>query len=404
MPSMIDFDDAQHRFAHTFAAPDASMRIPLAQAVGRVLAAPVAATLDQPPADQSAMDCYAVRHAEVAPAATLRIQQRCYAGDVPLALAPGCATRIFTGSLIPEGADTVIIQEHAREAEGNVAFDAPGRLGTHIRRRGEDARAGQTLIPAGVRLQPAHVGLVAAQGIQAVDVFPVPRVGILTTGDELVPPGQHREPQQIYNSNAPMLAALVSGMGATVAHVEHAGDNRRAIEHALRELRSRCDLIISVGGASVGEKDLVRPTLTSLGASFEIAGVNMRPGKPVALGQLDGMPVVLLPGNPGAALTTFTLLVSPLIRCLQGRAERLPATPSLPVDLDAAPDDARDRFLRVRCDATAQGLPLLATLSHQGSGAMHALVQASGFVRLAAGRPITPGSAVPYYDLAHWLA
>ncbi|RQS72924.1 molybdopterin molybdenumtransferase MoeA [Burkholderia sp. Bp8963] len=404
MMRSIDFDTAQQHFAHAFARSFVRTSVPVADAAGHILAAPLTAVLDQPPTDQSAMDGYAVRHADLASGEPLRIAQRCYAGDVPLPLDPRCAARLFTGSLIPPGADTVIMQEHAREQDGYVSFDASTRAGTHIRRRGEELRAGDVMMAAGTRLHAAHVGIAAAQGIARVDVHAALRIGILTTGDELVACGEPRTPQQIYNSNAPMLAALVAGTGAVVARAAHARDTRHAVDHALRDLIAHCDLLVCVGGASVGDKDLLRPVLAELGASFVLSGVRMKPGKPVALARLDGKPVVLLPGNPGAALTTFALFVTPLIRCLQGRDERLPIAPSLPFDADIEPDDTRDRFLRVRCRVAANGQPVLDTLRQQGAGTLQSLADASGVVRLPAGRAIARGDALPYYDFARWLA
>ncbi|KWA28604.1 gephyrin-like molybdotransferase Glp [Burkholderia territorii] len=404
MKLLTDFDTAQRQFAGAFAPPHAALSMPVAQAAGHVLAAPLIAVLDQPPADQSAMDGYAIRHADLEYGEPLRVAQHCYAGDVPSPLAPRTAARIFTGSLIPPGADTVVMQEHAREVGGLVAFDASPRSGSHIRRRGEEVRAGDLLMPAGVRLGAMHVGVAAAQGCARIDVRPPLRIGILTTGDELVPCGEPRMPQQIYNSNAPMLAALVSGTGACVAAAEHAADTPGAVEAALRELAARCDLVVCVGGASVGDKDLLRPALTALGASFEVSGVRMKPGKPVALARLDERPVVLLPGNPGAAMIAFALFVAPLIRRLQGRDDCLPAVPSLPIDIDVEPDAQRERFVRVRRTIAANGAPVLDTLRKQGAGMLQSLVHASGLARLPAGRRIARGDAVPYYDFAHWLA
>ncbi|WP_322021788.1 MULTISPECIES: gephyrin-like molybdotransferase Glp [unclassified Burkholderia] len=404
MKPLTDFDTAQRQFAGVFAPPHAAVSIPVAQAAGHVLATPLTAVLDQPPADQSAMDGYAVRHADLEYGEPLRVAQRCYAGDAPAPLAPRTAARIFTGSLIPPGADTVVMQEHAHEQDGWVAFDTPQRSGSHIRRRGEEVRAGALLMPAGVRLGAMHVGAAAAQGCTRIDVRPPLRVGILTTGDELVPCGQPRAPQQIYNSNAPMLAALVSGTGAGVAASEHAADTPAAVDQALRGMAARCDLVVCVGGASVGDKDLLRPALTALGASFVVSGVRMKPGKPVALARLDERPVVLLPGNPGAAMTAFALFVAPLIRCLQGRDDCLPAVPSLPIDIDVEPDAQRERVVRVRRTLDANGAPVLDTLRQQGAGTLQSLVQASGLARLPAGRRIARGDAVPYYDFAHWLA
>jgi len=404
MKPLTDFDTAQRQFAAAFAPPHAAVSIPVEQAAGHVLATPLSAVLDQPPADQSAMDGYAVRHADLEHGEPLRVAQRCYAGDAPSPLAPGTAARIFTGSLIPPGADTVVIQEHAREQDGGVTFDAPQRSGSHIRRRGEEVRAGDLLMPAGVRLGAMHVGVAAAQGCARIAVRPPLRVGILTTGDELVPCGEPRAPRQIYNSNAPMLAALVSGTGAGVTASEHAADTPAAVDQALREMAARCDLVVCVGGASVGDKDLLRPALTALGASFVVSGVRMKPGKPVALARFDERPVVLLPGNPGAAMIAFALFVAPLIRCLQGRDDCLPAVPSLPIDIDAEPDAQRERFVRVRRTIDATGAPVLDTLRQQGAGTLQSLLQASGLARLPTGRRIARGDAVPYYDFAHWLA
>ncbi|ALX17132.1 molybdopterin biosynthesis protein MoeA [Burkholderia cepacia JBK9] len=404
MKHLFDFDTAQQQFAGAFAPLGARATLLVAEAAGHVLAAPLTAVLDQPPADQSAMDGYAVRYADLAQGEPLHVAQRCYAGDTPAPLAPRTAARIFTGSLVPPGADTVVMQEHARERDGWVAFDAPQRCGSHIRRRGEEVRAGDLLVPAGVRIGAMHVGVAAAQGFARVDVSPSLRVGILTTGDELVACGQPRAPQQIYNSNAPMLAALVEGTGAGVAMRLHAADTAPAVDRALRDLHAHCDLVICVGGASVGDKDLLRPALTALGASFIVTGVRMKPGKPVALARLDTRPVVLLPGNPGAAMTAFALFVAPLIRRLQGRDACRPAVPSLPIDTGFEPDAQRERFVRVRCTVGAGGAPVLDTLRQQGAGTLQSLVQASGLARLPAGRAIARGDAVPYYEFAHWLA
>ncbi|WP_107310577.1 molybdopterin molybdotransferase MoeA [Burkholderia metallica] len=403
MNPLTDFDTAQQHFASAFAPLGATRTVPVAQAAGHVLVAPLTAVLDQPPADQSAMDGYAVRHADLASGEPLPVAQRCYAGDTPAPLAPRTAARIFTGSVIPPGADTVVMQEHAREQDGQVVFDAPQR-GTHIRRRGEEVRAGDLLVPAGVRMGAMHVGVAAAQGLAHVDVRPALRVGILTTGDELVACGQPRATQQIYNSNSPMLAALVAGTGAEVAMNVHAADTAPAVDRALRDLHAGCDLVICVGGASVGDKDLLRPALHALDASFIVTGVRMKPGKPVALARLDTRPVVLLPGNPGAAMTAFALFVAPLIRRLQGRDVRVPIVPSLPIDADFEPDAQRERFVRVHCTVGLDGAPVLDTLRQQGAGTLQSLVQASGLARLPAGPRIARGDAVPYYEFAQWLA
>ncbi len=403
MTELISFNEAQQRFIQTFESAGSPVRVPLGDAMGRVLATPIHATFDQPPANQSAMDGYAIRYADAAPGVALPIQQRCYAGDEPFPLEPGCATRIFTGSMIPSGADTVVIQEDARETGECVMFETPVRLGTHIRRRGEELRMGETLVNAGTRLQAAHIGLIASQGIATLDVHPMLKVGILTTGDELAPIGGSRGATQIYNSNGPMLAALVAGLGASVTRVVHAKDNEGALTQLLSELHDACDLILTTGGASVGERDLVRPALTSLGVSFVVSGVSMKPGKPISLARYGTTPVVLLPGNPGAVFTTFALLATPLIRRLQWRAECLPPVTRLPIDFDARPDEARERFLRVRLDTSSGQGSVLRVAAEQGAGNLLTLADASGLSQLARGQSIARHATVPYYDFAQWL-
>ena len=261
----------------------------------------------------------------------LPIQQRCYAGDVPEPLKPGHAIRLFTGSVIPDGADTVVMQEDTTEADNQVEISRPPKPGQHIRRRGEDTLAGAPLLAAGTQLEAAHVALLASQGLASVRVFGQLRVGILTTGDELVLPGQPRAAEQIYNSNGPMLAALARGMGALPVHVLHARDTEEDLLAAFKTLLADCDLVLSVGGVSVGERDLVKPALAALGGELSLWKVRMKPGKPVALAYIAGKPVVSLPGNPVSAYAVFAMLVTPLVRRMQGRETLFPPISQLPL-------------------------------------------------------------------------
>ncbi|MGE8705772.1 MAG: molybdopterin molybdotransferase MoeA, partial [Achromobacter sp.] len=306
---MLDFDQAQTLLANAGAPLQRIEHVDLAQSSGRVLASHLDATVDIPPADNSAMDGYALRLADWSPEARLPIQQRCYAGDVPEPLKPGNAIRLFTGSVIPAGADVVVMQEDTTEADNHVQISREPRPGQHIRRRGEDTMAGAALLPAGTLLQAAHVALLASQGMATVPVYGQLRVGILTTGDELVLPGQPRATEQIYNSNGPMLAAMVRGMSALPVHVLHARDTEADLQAAFKTLLADCDLVLSVGGVSVGERDLVKPALAALGGELSLWKVRMKPGKPVALAQIDGKPVVSLPGNPVSAYAVFATLV-----------------------------------------------------------------------------------------------
>ena len=401
---MLDFDQAQTLLANAAAPLARREHVGLDEAPGRVLAADLDATVDIPPADNSAMDGYALRLADWQPGTRLPIQQRCYAGDTPQPLKPGHAIRLFTGSLIPDGADVVVMQEDTHEADDQVEITREPRPGQHIRQRGEDTLAGSPLLAAGTQLQAAHVALLASQGLASVPVFGRLRVGILTTGDELVPPGGARETAQIYNSNGPMLAALVRGMAADPALVLHARDTEEDLRGAFKTLLAECDLVLSVGGVSVGERDLVKPALAALGGELALWKVRMKPGKPVALAMIGDKPVVSLPGNPVSAYAVFAMLVSPLVRRMQGREELFPPVSRLPLRTEHPRQDSREEFLRVQRRAADDGNAELVPYGHQGSGVISSLPWSTGLARLPADVQVQDRDRVPYYDLRHWLA
>ncbi len=400
---MLDFDLAQTRLAEA-GRPIRNNEICLLQdALGRVLAESVTAKVNLPPDDNSAMDGYAIRLADYEPGAALPIQQRAYAGETPQALQPGHAIRLFTGSLIPAGADTVVIQENCTEADNAVQIHATPTLGEHIRRQGEDMAAGQIVLQAGTRIEAAHLTCLAAQGRDRVDVFARLRVGILTNGDELVVPGQPLGPAQIYNTNGPTLSALCASLGAQVVHQIHAPDRPEAIEEALATLRADCDLILTVGGISVGEKDYVRPALERAGATLDLWKVRMKPGKPVALAWLDDVPVVCLPGNPVSSYVVFTLMVTPLIRRMQGRHTLLPPIYTGRLTCHAPYKETRAEFLRVRVDTNAQGALLLQPYAQQGSHIISSLAQSDGLARIPPDTLTGDGALVSYYAWHDWL-
>ncbi|HET8704549.1 gephyrin-like molybdotransferase Glp [Castellaniella sp.] len=401
---MLDFDTAQARLAARGRAPAAHETVALDALCGRVLAKDIVAVLDLPPADNSAMDGYALRAADaVVPGTTLPVQQRCFAGQAPEPLLPGQAIRLFTGSVIPAGADTVVMQEDCREDDGRVTILAPSVPGRHIRRQGEDMQRGQAVLARGTRLGAGQLAVLAAQGYDRAPVFPRLKVGILTTGDELIPPGQPLPPAAIHNSNAPMLASLCSGLGTAVPMLRHARDDADATRRALAELNEACDLVLSVGGASVGEKDLVKPALESLGGTLDLWKVRMKPGKPVALAELNGRPVVCLPGNPVSAFAVFMLLVSPLIRGLQGRRDVLPPVRRGILDTLRPVGGERDDFLRVQA-AQGAGLPRLTPHPQQSSGALSSLAWAHGLARIPAGARLESGAEVDWMALSDWLS
>lgn len=399
---MLDFDVAQSRLAAAGKRPESSESCPLHQAAGRILARPVIATLDLPPADNSAMDGYAIYHPDYQPGRSFPIQQRCFAGQQPEALQRGNAIRLFTGSLMPEGADTVIMQENCTEADNCVTINQAPAAGQDVRKQGEDVQKGRALFAAGTLIGAAEIALLASQGLARLDVYPRLKIGILTTGDELVVPGQPLNSAQIYNSNGPMLATLAGNLNATVVHVLHAADTYESLHQAFTALLDDCDLVLTVGGVSVGEKDLVKPAIEQLGGTLDLWKVNMKPGKPVALAYAKDKPIVCLPGNPVSAFAVFTLLVSPLIRTMQGRTNVLPATQYGTLDTQVSYVGTREEFLRVQAQYNEHNTTL-APYSQQGSGVISSLPWASGFARIPPNTTVGNGAVLRYYDCRHWL-
>ncbi|HUH86587.1 MAG TPA: gephyrin-like molybdotransferase Glp [Pusillimonas sp.] len=400
---MLDFDLAQTQLAKAGQKPKQTEDCPLHRAQGRILAQTLKAHLDMPPADNSAMDGYAIRYADYQAGRGLPVQQRCYAGEQPEPLQPGQCIRLFTGSMIPEGADTVVIQEDCTETDNILLINEAPVQGAHIRRRGEDVRKDSTLLPDGTQIGAAQVALLASQGYAQIPVYPQLKVGILTTGDELVEPGKALQAAQIYNSNGPMLASLVAGLGADPIHVLHANDTLDSLQQALQTLINDCDLILSVGGVSVGEKDLVKPAIEQAGGELDLWRVRMKPGKPVALAHAQGKPIVCLPGNPVSAFAVFALLVSPLVRHMQGREQWLPAVQYGRLNDDAPFNDVRDEFIRVKAEHASNGGTNLNVFSRQGSGVVSSLPWSHGLARIPAGSQIKAGDLVPFYSWAHWL-
>lgn len=399
---MLDFDSAQDRLIQAAAVPVRSERVPVGQALGRISAQVVHANIDIPPADNSAMDGYAIRHSDVRLDEPMPIQDHIYAGDKPMPLAAGQAIRLFTGSLVPEGADTVVMQEHCTEHEGQVEINRLPEQGANVRFRGEDMARDQAIITQGVRLNSRHMALLAAQGCTHLDVYPVPRIGILSTGDELVDPGTALQEGQIYNSNTPMLEGMVEQLGAYTVMKLHAPDTIEGIQEALKQLTDSCDVVLTVGGVSVGDKDFVKPAIEQMGGHMDLWRVRMKPGRPVTLAHVRRTPVIGLPGNPVSAYAVFMLMVSPLIRRLQGRTQILPPVLYGYLDSSRAYHDHREEFLRVQANPQNDGQLQLVPHPKQGSAMISSLAWASGLARIPAEQKITAGSIVRYYDFGLW--
>lgn len=374
---------------------------------GRVLAEDVVSGLQVPPEDNSAMDGYALRVADVTAAGVvLRVSQRIAAGSTGSALEPGTAARIFTGAQVPAGADAIVMQEDCEplaDQPGFIRVQQPPQLAQWIRRAGEDVSGGATVLARGKRLTPAELGLAASVGLAQLKVARKPRVALFSTGDELVMPGQiapaQMPPGAIYNSNRFFLRALLIRMGCLVTDLGIVPDKREATLAALRSASLSHDLILTSGGVSVGEEDHIKPAVQQLG-SLDLWQIAIKPGKPFAYGQIGGAHFMGLPGNPVSSFVTFLLLVRPFLLKLQGVAQLAAPAVSLPAHFSVAKADKRREFLRVRRNAEG-GLDLFA---NQSSGVLTSAVWGDGLVDKAAGQTIAHGDAVPFILFSELLA
>ncbi len=377
---------------------------------GRVLAQDVVSALHVPPQDNSAMDGYALRCADV-PAAgvVLRVTQRIPAGSAGHALEPLAAARIFTGAPVPPGADAVVMQEDCsvvNACEGGVRINVVPASGQWIRRAGEDVARGATVLSKGERLTPAALGLAASVGLHQLQVAARPRVALFSTGDELVMPGavapQDMKPGAIYNSNRFFLRALLQRLGCVVTDLGIVPDSRAATLAALQTAAQHHDLILTSGGVSVGEEDHIKPAVQALGA-LHLWQIGMKPGKPFAFGSVAACHFIGLPGNPVSSFVTFLLLVRPFLLRLQGvPLENCIATKSVAITahFTMARSDKRREFLRVRRNA-AGGLDLFA---NQSSGVLTSAVWADGLVDNPAGTTIAYGDMVRFFALSDLLS
>jgi molybdopterin molybdotransferase len=358
--------------------PTASEMMAVERAHGRVLARPLQALLTQPPFAASAMDGYAVRAADVAALpATLDVVGTAAAGH-PFAgrVGLGEAVRIFTGAPVPEGADAIVIQENAGAEGGRVAVREGGVEPESIRPRGMDFRAGEILLAAGRRLGPRELALAAAMGHGALPVHRRPRVAILSTGDELVPPGAAPAPGQIVASNHLSVAALAEAAGAAVSLLGIARDTPQDLARCVEEAAG-ADILATIGGASVGEHDLVAPVLKARGLALTFWKIAMRPGKPLMFGRLDGLRVLGLPGNPAASFVCARLFLVPLIARLLGRTAKASlATVEARLGVAVEANGPRQHYMRAVSVRGRDGLREVTPLPNQHSSLIAPLAQA----------------------------
>ncbi|RYZ02527.1 MAG: molybdopterin molybdenumtransferase MoeA [Myxococcales bacterium] len=346
---MLDFEVARARILEQ-AKPLASELIPTQDADGRILAQDLVSDVDLPPFDYSAMDGYAVRCSDFDGDGPWQLpvsaEQR--AGESGQRLAPRSAARIFTGAPLLEDSDSVIMQEDAERAGDAVTFRAAPRLGNHVRKRGEDLARGAVALARGTRLNPFRIGLAAALDRAELPVFLRPRVLLLCTGDELRDPGSAPRPGSIPDSNGPSLAALARRAGANVRVLPRTGDDLSATREVLSRALDDCDLLLTVGGVSVGDHDVVKSALEAEGVGIDFWKVKIKPGKPLAFGRRGDTLVLGLPGNPVSAQLTLSLFGLPLLRALQGDANPVPRVLSVTLAAPLSQKPGRLGFYRAR--------------------------------------------------------
>lgn len=368
---------------------------------GRVLATDLVSPIDVPGFDNSQMDGYAVNASDAQTTSPMLVSQRIAAGQVGATLTAGTVARIFTGAPLPAGADTVIMQEQCEPADDgrSVLLRHVPPKGEWVRRTGEDICRNSVILPAGTRMRPPHCGLAASVGAATVTVRRRLRVAILLTGDELVMPGQPLPPGAIYNSNRYLLAALLENCGCIVQDLGIVPDSLAATRAALRAAARDNDVVITSGGVSVGEEDHVKPAVQAEGR-LDLWQIAIKPGKPLAFGQIGAAWFIGLPGNPVSALVTWLMLVRPFLLRLQGVADVAPKACLLRADFNWIRPDRRNEFLRARIN-DAGGLDLF---PNQGSAVLSSAVWADGLVDNPAGQAIAAGDLVRFLPLSDLLA
>ncbi|MDR7421671.1 MAG: molybdopterin molybdotransferase MoeA [Armatimonadota bacterium] len=382
-------------------APPGVETVPVAEAVGRVLAADLVALTDQPPFARSAVDGWALRAADTAAASAAAPVVLRAAGAVPMGAAatativPGTAVRVPTGGMLPPGADAVVMQEEVEITSETVAVRRSVRAGENVVDRGIDVRAGETLLSRGRRLRPADLGVLAGQGVARVQVTRPPGVAILATGDEVVPPGVPPGPGQVHDMNSAALAGAVRAAGGLPTVLGIVPDERTAVEDALRDATAIHEMVLISGGSSVGERDVVAEAIEALGPpGILVHGVAVRPGKPTVLAAAGGVPVIGLPGNPVSALVIFELFARPVLDRLLGADPRTGPWRTVRARAATAIEGAKGRedYRRVRLEA--RGTEVWAVALPAGSQVLTSLVRADGIVVLAPGARVAEGDEV----------
>ena len=379
--------------------------VAVSAALGRVLSQAATSTIDVPGYANSSMDGYAVRSRELNPQGDtrLKVTQRVAAGQVGGDLHPGEAARIFTGAPIPDGADAVVMQENCTACDGEVLVHSNVSPGENVRPRGNDIEAQSVVLPAGLRLRAQDLGLAASVGLAELSVRRSPRVAILSSGDELVSPGESLGPGQIYNSNRFTLLGLLQGLGCRIQDLGLVPDNFDATVDALKEASGTADLVVSSGGVSVGDEDHIKSAVERIG-SLDMWRVAVKPGKPLAYGRIADADFIGLPGNPVSVLVTFCLFVRPFILRRLGVQDVFAKPVRVRADFSWSKAAARREYARARLSFGDDGESTVELYPKQGSDVLTSATWADGLVEIPAGMPIARGDRVSYFSFAQLMS
>jgi molybdopterin molybdotransferase len=369
----------------------------LVDALGRVLAEDVIAGIDVPPADNSAMDGYAFKHSDwKAPEQPIPLSLRIPAGVSPPELAPGTAARIFTGAEIPQGADTVVMQEHCTETDQDVFIQKLPEKGKNIRRRAQDISTGQTVLRPGSRIRPQDAGLIASLGLDRIRTYRPLKVAVISNGSELVEPGEQVQDGQIYNSNRYLLCGLMNSWGFEVIDMGIAPDDPALISDLLAQAAEKADVIVSSGGVSVGEEDYIKAVVGELGG-IDLWKVSIKPGKPFAFGNVRGTPFLGLPGNPSSVLVTALIIARPFLLHSQGISDVHVAPIQKPA-LFTRKEAFRTEYLRVK--SSAEGLECY---PQQSSGVLLSTVWGDGLAVHEEGQKVDMSQEIDFLPYSFLL-
>jgi molybdopterin molybdotransferase len=398
---LMSVDDAVAIIAARLACVDEVESVDLLSADGRVLVGPIVAAMPLPPFMNSAVDGYAVRSADLPKdkEQAFVVSGRVQAGSAaPQAIAAGEAVRIFTGAPMPAGADTVFMQEDVRiDPDGRVALPAGLKPGANVRPAGEDIAEGRVALPAGRRLRPQDVALAAALGLTRIEVRRRLRVAVFSTGNEVVSPGAARANMQLFDSNRYMLMAMLTRLGCAVADLGILRDDRAALATALKDAAGRHDLILTSGGVSTGEEDHVKASVESVG-KLVLWRMAIKPGRPVAMGVIDGTPFIGLPGNPVASFVTFTYVVRPAVLALSGATQADVAPVVLPAAFAYRKKAGRREYVRASLRKRDDGVLEAVKFPREGAGLISSLVDSDGLVELGEDiLEVAPGQPVRFF-------